>query len=295
MYFLWKGGHQSSECRTVKSVEARRAIVQKERRCFICLIPNHTAEKCHKRSTLSCSKCNGKHHEAICDKNLPDENLQREDGEDTNNEARIMTLVNSTDDSSNQDPENNCVLLQTALAEVTDEKKTKILEARIIFDNCSQRSFITEKLRQKLNLPTLRRSFLNLKPFGVKEDNIQKKDVVCVMVRNRRHRNITQKIDCFLVPLICSPVSGQCIDLVKEHYPQLQSLELADDNCNKSGGRYSCWGKLHQFHRSIKENCSRGRTHCNEYVTGLGAEWQSEEQYHPKRSVSKFDDRITRT
>ena len=91
----------------------------------MCLILNHTADKCHKRLTLSCSKCNGKHHEAICDKNLLDENLQREDGEDTNNGTRIMTLVNSTDDSSNQDPENNCVLLQTARAEVMDERRRK--------------------------------------------------------------------------------------------------------------------------------------------------------------------------
>ena len=37
----------------------------------------------------------------------------------------------------------------------------------------------------------------------------------------------------FSVPVICSPVSGQKIDFVKNSYPFLQDLKLADSGQNK--------------------------------------------------------------
>ena len=235
--FCGKGGHQPSACRSVVSVETRKAIVRKERRCYICLIQNHTAEKCSKRSSNSCSKCNGKHHDALCDRNptANDDNANGDGGGDNNDDA--VNLVNLSEDhhivSNNVVNTNNCVLLQTARAEILNDGNNAI-EARVIFDNCSQRSFISSNLRDQLKLPTLRRGMLNLKPFGVEKTKIHKTDIVSVAVRNRRHQNIVQKIDCFVVPLICAPVSGQCIDLVKDKYPQLQDIELADDNCKST-------------------------------------------------------------
>ena len=56
--------HQSKLCQTVPTVSARKAIIRRCRRCFICLKMNHTAKDC--TSTALCPVCNGRHHEAVC-------------------------------------------------------------------------------------------------------------------------------------------------------------------------------------------------------------------------------------
>ena len=63
--------HLSKLCRTISSVDDRKAIVRRKKkyifflnRCYICLRPNHMARDCN--SKTSCNKCRGRHHEAIC-------------------------------------------------------------------------------------------------------------------------------------------------------------------------------------------------------------------------------------
>lgn len=48
--------HTSTSCMKVSGVEARREILRKSGRCFICLRKNHISRNC--RSSLKCSTCN---------------------------------------------------------------------------------------------------------------------------------------------------------------------------------------------------------------------------------------------
>ena len=51
-------------CRKVTSPHERKEILQRKKRCFVCLSPNHAAKEC--RSNRSCSICHKRHHTSIC-------------------------------------------------------------------------------------------------------------------------------------------------------------------------------------------------------------------------------------
>ena len=61
--------HTSNSCRPVVDTAERKQILRRPGRCFICLRKNHTSHEC--RSTIMCSKCNGRHHVSICGEGQP--------------------------------------------------------------------------------------------------------------------------------------------------------------------------------------------------------------------------------
>ena len=60
------GDHFSSRCHKVTNCQARKAILRRHGRCFICLDNGHIAKNC--TSEYVCKKCKrGKHHISICE------------------------------------------------------------------------------------------------------------------------------------------------------------------------------------------------------------------------------------
>ena len=57
--------HPSSRCSKVTNVPARRKILRRSGRCFLCLKSGHIAKKCEK--DYKCNKCLKHHHISICD------------------------------------------------------------------------------------------------------------------------------------------------------------------------------------------------------------------------------------
>ena len=51
--------HPSSNCTTVANIDARKDVLRKSGRCFICLRRNHISRAC--RSNARCYKCGGRH------------------------------------------------------------------------------------------------------------------------------------------------------------------------------------------------------------------------------------------
>jgi len=56
--------HPSRDCKVVTQAEARKQILRKSGRCFVCLRHGHLSREC--RSKSRCSKCAKKHHTSIC-------------------------------------------------------------------------------------------------------------------------------------------------------------------------------------------------------------------------------------
>nr|XP_047142821.1 uncharacterized protein LOC124817075 [Hydra vulgaris] len=164
--------------------------------------------------------CNGKHHISICDKK--------------NNAG---AYVNSNSDKTIPDTSVNVVgcqdniLLQTAKAEISDTsnsiKKTKIV-ARVLFDNCSQKSFATSDVRKKLNLKTIRNEILNVKVFGESCEKPRKFDLASIKIKNIQ-TNHYSTIEAYVTPIICSPIINQRIDLAKLQHTELANIPIGDD------------------------------------------------------------------
>ena len=62
--FYCNSDHLTNSCDIVKDVQARKDILRRAGRCYICLRRNHISKNC--RSALKCGKCQGRHHETIC-------------------------------------------------------------------------------------------------------------------------------------------------------------------------------------------------------------------------------------
>ena len=56
--------HYSASCEKVTSIDQRKGILRRDRRCFVCLQRGHRARECNKVN--NCRKCRGSHHQSIC-------------------------------------------------------------------------------------------------------------------------------------------------------------------------------------------------------------------------------------
>ena len=92
-------------------------------------------------------------------------------------------------------------LLQTAQS-VVSSGCTEIV-ARILFDSCSQYSFINEDICHQLRLPTVRSENMILKAFEMDSETVRTLKVVKVKLMGLN--NIWTEIELYVVPKICSP------------------------------------------------------------------------------------------
>ena len=69
----------------------------------------------------------------------------------------------------------NNTLLQTATALIGDfDDSSNYVNVRMLFDNCSQKTFIKAELAERLNLKVLRTEILTVKKFGNSSEKIEK-------------------------------------------------------------------------------------------------------------------------
>nr|XP_012554848.2 uncharacterized protein LOC105843698 [Hydra vulgaris] len=203
--------HKSESCKTVTNINSRRNILRDKRRCFNRLKSGHMSKDC--RSRISCYECSGKHHVSMCFKRFP---LHIDDSKESNNK---LTSVATTEALKSKN-----VLLQTAL--VTVKNKDKTLRCRLLFDTCSQLSYISPSLRKKLFLPTLGRKQLNIKTFG---NQSQTQNLKMVKLSILTLKNSLIPITCFVKP-IWAPLSGQYIEEAVDSFEHLKGINLADSN-----------------------------------------------------------------
>jgi len=123
--------------------------------------------------------------------------------------TRLDTLTTVNNVANCKD--SNCILLQTAQAialNFLNEKST------VLFESGSQRTYITESLKARLNLKTISHERLNLNTFGNHNTTTQ----CCKVVQFFLNKSGSAAL-CFpVLQAICSTVD--C--------PHLESLKLAD-------------------------------------------------------------------
>ena len=140
--FIVREVHSPSKCAKVTDVNARRSLLRKYARCFISLKQGHVSKNC--KSSYKCFKCQNRHHISICE---------------DDNKNGDQTIITFTD-------VNNNILLQTAKGKVSCVGINKYCDVRILFDSGSQRSYLTDDLRKRLNLRTIRSENLVVQTFA---------------------------------------------------------------------------------------------------------------------------------
>ena len=224
------GRHYSASCDKVTDINARRDILRRDKRCFMCLKRGHLVEHCDK----SCRICKRRHHQSICQEKSPCDppnsyTPTEEQGfsNRNNEEASGLGSATTTATSSTKGTKGS-ILLQTATAIATSEDGSKSIPVRILFDNGSQRSYVTDRIKAKLGLTATSTETLHLNTFGENAYRKQKCQVFTLPLRSSKDEFV--EISALNFPVICSPLPKR-IDVTK--YPHLTDLDLADSPANE--------------------------------------------------------------
>ena len=221
--------HFPTSCDVVSEVDARKQVLRKSGRCFSCLRRGHLSRNC--RTTRRCHTCNGRHHTSICAPRQPKTT-------DTQSEATPLETTSSLNPSA---PEftpsatgttlyfetTKTVLLQTAVAGVynpTDHSQRRRI--RVVLDSGSQRSYLTERMKQDLRLEAVSTQLLSIATFGSKRAQAKPCDVVTLGILTRSGPDL--KVNFFVVPHICDPLSVQPVSTCSEWDISLSNLDFAD-------------------------------------------------------------------
>ena len=173
----------ASKCLKVANPNIQKQILREKRLCYICLESGHVAK--FSKGSYQCNKCNGKHNISVCTFK------KKEKPQDDNDTKESI--------AANLNHVENGTLLQTAIAMVSNLSNTKSDNSAILFDTCSQRSFISTKLQEKLKLPIIWKESFYIKVFAKSGSTLQKCDIVSLQI-------FTQNNGMLILELICTPV-----------------------------------------------------------------------------------------
>ena len=97
----------------------------------------------------------------------------------------------------------------------------------MLFDTGSQRSYISDELRNYLKLSVLRKERIFITTFGKIEPTIKAVDIVQLKVLSPSKPVV---IVAICTPFICSDILSQNVHSVASQYEHLQNLTLADSS-----------------------------------------------------------------
>jgi hypothetical protein len=109
------------------------------------------------------------------------------------------------------------------------------MRIRVIFDSGSQRSYITQHIKEQLNLNPGKGESLMIKTFGNNESSELKICENVELVVKDSNGQFAVPVHLFVVPTICQPLGSQEIDKAKRNFAYLNDIELADSNNGESG------------------------------------------------------------
>ena len=232
--------HSAASCKTVTQVSARKDILKKNGRCFLCLKRGHIIRYC-RSPNRTCPKCSGKHHGSIC------ERAQEASQQPPRGDSHQPTSTSSSQvaHGSGLNPGaspyaptqttatlctgvcRGAVLLQTARTYAHNPGNPwQSMEVRILLDSGSQRSYITEQAQRQLSLLPEREQRLSIATFGATRE--EPKTCPVVNVELKLKDNNTIRVSLFVVPKICQPLIGQPISSCIDAHRHLAALDLAD-------------------------------------------------------------------
>ena len=221
------GPHFSASCSIVNSVWERRNILLRSGKCFNCLKSNHKVKDCHSRHT--CHTCHKRHHQSICDllvDKLSIPVIQQDSSTNQSNKAPVSNTTDTTSLNVTTSRSKGTILLQTAQVMAVNPVTGKHQKIRILFDNGSQRSYITESLCSSLNLQAENNKQLQLNTFGDKNHRIKNCSVFQLEIRGVCTPNRTG-ITALSFPVICTTLPSVTHT---DTLPHLEGLELADNS-----------------------------------------------------------------
>ena len=152
-----------------------------------------------------------------------------------------VTTVNEANGRENKSSTTVCVdsntsiLLQTANASVSRiHQPHPAVTIRILLDRGSQRSYISERAKEKLDLFPKRKEKLLIKTLGQENEDLRECGIVKFCVRGLNQSSGVQ-MTAHTVPPIYGPLVNQAVQFAQQSYSHLVDLKLADQPSEDCG------------------------------------------------------------
>ncbi len=167
---------------------------EKKGKCFLCLRSGHLSRNC--QTPVKCFKCQGSHHVSLCSKIEPRKDPKQEEEKKTGVTPALNMFVGQSRES---------VPLQTATINVVQpDNESYVQGCRLVFDSCSQRTYITDDLAHNLALPIIGRDSLLIKTFGENDARLHMCNIVQVGIKTEYGGTVY--VRAYVVPVICGPL-----------------------------------------------------------------------------------------
>ncbi|XP_068675693.1 uncharacterized protein [Montipora foliosa] len=255
-----KQNHPSNSCKMVTNPAARKNILMKQGRCFVFLRKDHLSKNCP--SKHECFKCKGSNeggpNSGVNSRAAPtQEQIQNLSRNSRQNLTALYVSVSTP------------VLLQTANALSYKPGNSAVrVKARLILDSGSQRTYVSARLREHLNLSAESSQRISIKTFGSTKENSQCVDVVRLCVATGQGEGV--ELFAFVVPIICDPLQSQSIAEATHTYAHLKGLELADYGTGEDNVEVDILVGSDQYWRLVSGRVVRGEHGPTAIETKLG-------------------------
>ena len=217
-----KGSHSPKDCKVIADNQARKEFVKQRNLCFNCL-GRHKVSAC--TSKHRCRKCHRKHHTSLCTDGSSETSTSRQDTtkDPISNSSTLSTTVSPpTTATALHLAGSNICALKTAVATVSAEGTS--VDASILFDEGSQRSFITKSLADCLMLQPHGTEELSISTFGTQTSHVSKLDVTKIHLHTISGQSIPLTV--LIVPTIAAPLQNLNKKPLTD-FPHLKGLHLA--------------------------------------------------------------------
>ncbi|GBN44277.1 hypothetical protein AVEN_211376-1 [Araneus ventricosus] len=218
--------HDSENCMQL-DLDAKRDVLKKQARCYLCLKPKHRINECRRRQW--CENCSKKHNKSICS--------QLENKPNKNEDNEIVSAISHCKDINTSNKlevaARSSVLLQTCTAVVRYPESDKFEPVRVLLDNGSMRTFINREISKKLKLNVIRKESLSVYAFGARQAKEQSYNVVRLKLENRDEPSLHIEIEALETEQISATTLPVPETNISKKFNKLKGLQLADCVENK--------------------------------------------------------------
>ncbi|MCG8033321.1 MAG: DUF1759 domain-containing protein, partial [Candidatus Thiodiazotropha taylori] len=219
--------HLSDECEKYQTIEERKKQLKDS--CYRCLKVGHLSKECKKAKTcVYCGERNS-HHRSLCPQKFKMKISSAHFSGEISDVIEQGACANENVLISNGE----VVLMQTATCKIENPANSKSETVRLILDSGSQRTYITEKLAEQLQLNKESEEEIKIVTFGSEQPKTikTKRTTLCLKLKNGQYFQINANV----VPVISGSVQRKTMKVnSSENFEHLvSSLDLADNIPNE--------------------------------------------------------------
>ena len=118
------------------------------------------------------------------------------------------------------------ILLQTADCIILNPSEPRSLKVKVLLDRGSQKTYLSDTVRDFLQLDTMSKQNVQIKAFGDTKGQVKELGEFKFVLRGWNGNGLQLYLSGFSVPVVCGSVNRQKVKFVKSNYPFLKFLKV---------------------------------------------------------------------